>query len=44
LAIDECPVHQLEHELNDSYQFKIFYHTLEFFGLCTNCQLAHASE
>ena len=44
LAIDECPVHQLEHELNDSYQFKIFYHTLEFFGLCTNCQLAHAPE
>ena len=44
LAIDECPVHQLEHELNDSYQFKIFYHTLEFFGLCTNCQLAHAAE
>ena len=44
LAINECPVHQLEHELNDSYQFKIFYHTLEFFGLCTNCQLAHAAE
>jgi Fur family transcriptional regulator, ferric uptake regulator len=44
LAIDECPVHQLEHELNDSYQFKIFYHTLEFFGLCTECQLAHAPE
>ena len=44
LAIDECPVHQLEHELNHSYQFKIFYHTLEFFGLCTQCQLAHAPE
>ena len=44
LPIDECPVHQLEHELNHSYQFKIFYHTLEFFGLCTQCQLAHAPE
>lgn len=38
LPIDECPVHQLEAELNQSYQFKIYYHTLEFFGLCTQCQ------
>jgi Fur family transcriptional regulator, ferric uptake regulator len=38
LPIDECPVHQLETELNQSYQFKIYYHTLEFFGLCTQCQ------
>ncbi|MBD3881545.1 transcriptional repressor [Phormidium tenue FACHB-886] len=44
MPIDECPVHQLEHELNQSYQFKIFYHTLEFFGLCTKCQLAHTPE
>ncbi|MCS6812654.1 MAG: transcriptional repressor [Cyanobacteria bacterium] len=38
IAIQECPVHDLESRLSDSYQFKIFYHTLEFFGLCTQCQ------
>lgn len=43
LPIDQCPVHDLEHQLNQAYKFKIFYHTLEFFGICTSCQLAHAS-
>jgi Fur family transcriptional regulator, ferric uptake regulator len=38
VVIEDCPVHQLEEELNQSYRFKIFYHTLEFFGLCTQCQ------
>jgi Fur family ferric uptake transcriptional regulator len=42
IPIEECPVHDLEDQLHQSYQFKIFYHTLEFFGLCTQCQLAHA--
>lgn len=42
IDIDECPVHSLEHQLQQSHQFKIFYHTLEFFGLCDRCQLAHA--
>ncbi|MGJ3248986.1 MAG: Fur family transcriptional regulator [Elainellaceae cyanobacterium] len=44
IPIDECPVHELEHQLNQSYRFKIFYHTLEFFGLCTECQLAQVSS
>lgn len=39
ILIDECPVHQLERDLQRSHQFKIYYHTLEFFGLCTQCQL-----
>lgn len=39
IPINECPVHELEHQLHQSYQFKIFYHTLEFFGLCDRCQL-----
>ncbi|NJL86623.1 MAG: transcriptional repressor [Leptolyngbyaceae cyanobacterium SM1_1_3] len=43
IAIDECPVHELETHLNQSHQFKIFYHTLEFFGLCPRCQSAAAS-
>jgi Fur family transcriptional regulator, ferric uptake regulator len=38
IPIDACPVHDLEVELNRSYQFKIYYHMLEFFGLCTQCQ------
>ncbi|KPQ32842.1 MAG: Fur family transcriptional regulator [Phormidium sp.] len=37
IPIGECPVHDLEHRLQDKHQFKIFYHTLEFFGLCDTC-------
>jgi len=44
IPINECPVHELENQLHQSYQFKIFYHTLEFFGLCTQCQLIHAGS
>lgn len=40
MPIDECPVHDLEVQLNQSYQFKIYYHMLEFFGLCDRCQQA----
>ncbi|MEO0375825.1 MAG: Fur family transcriptional regulator [Cyanobacteria bacterium P01_A01_bin.17] len=36
---DECPVHDLESQLRASAQFEIYYHTLEFFGLCSPCQL-----
>ncbi|MFN4279356.1 Fur family transcriptional regulator [Thermosynechococcus sp.] len=39
VKIDRCPVQHLETELQESYQFEIFYHTLEFFGLCANCQM-----
>ncbi len=37
--MDECPVHGLENHLTESHRFQIFYHTLEFFGLCSTCQL-----
>jgi Fur family ferric uptake transcriptional regulator len=36
--LDECPVHELEAQLHFSGQFEIYYHTLEFFGLCSSCQ------
>lgn len=36
--IDQCPVHDLEEKLETSHQFKVYYHTLEFFGLCHLCQ------
>ena len=39
ILIDECPVHELETQLHNFHKFKIFYHTLEFFGLCQQCQL-----
>jgi Fur family transcriptional regulator, ferric uptake regulator len=39
VTIDECPVHSLETHLNQSHHFRIFYHTLEFFGLCEKCQV-----
>lgn len=38
IPIHQCPVHELENQLHQSHQFKIFYHTLEFFGLCNQCQ------
>jgi Fur family ferric uptake transcriptional regulator len=44
ITIDECPVHQLESELQDSHQFKIYYHTLEFFGLCDRCSSADNTQ
>lgn len=44
IAINECPVHQLEIQLQDSHQFKIYYHTLEFFGLCDRCSVDSADD
>ncbi|HEY9625007.1 MAG TPA: Fur family transcriptional regulator [Crinalium sp.] len=44
IPIDECPVHDLEIQLHKSYDFKIYYHMLEFFGLCTQCQAADAIQ
>jgi Fur family ferric uptake transcriptional regulator len=42
ITISQCPAHDLEKQLQKVHKFKIFYHTLEFFGLCTQCQLAEA--
>ena len=39
IAINECPVHDFEDKLQQSHKFKIFYHTLEFFGICDGCIL-----
>jgi Fur family transcriptional regulator, ferric uptake regulator len=40
IAINECPVHNLEQQLETSHTFKVYYHTLEFFGLCQKCHSA----
>ncbi len=44
IPIHQCPVHDLEDQLQTAHKFKIFYHTLEFFGLCGKCQLQQAGE
>ncbi|MGF1481914.1 MAG: Fur family transcriptional regulator [Cyanophyceae cyanobacterium] len=35
--IAECPINDLDNRLEKSHQFKVYYHTLEFFGLCQQC-------
>jgi Fur family ferric uptake transcriptional regulator len=35
--LEQCPVRDLEVHLHSSVPFKIYYHTLEFFGLCEPC-------
>jgi Fur family transcriptional regulator, ferric uptake regulator len=44
IPIDECPVEELESRLQALHQFKIYYHTLEFFGVCTNCMPLDLAE
>jgi Fur family transcriptional regulator, ferric uptake regulator len=44
IPISECPVHQLEAELQSTHNFQVFYHTLEFFGVCHNCVDRQAIE
>jgi Fur family transcriptional regulator, ferric uptake regulator len=43
IPVNQCPAHDLEIQLQATHNFKIFYHTLEFFGLCNKCQLEQAS-
>ena len=38
LSLDNCPIEQELIELCQAEKFKVFYHTLEFFGLCHACQ------
>lgn len=44
IPINECPVHNLEEQLQTFHHFKIYYHTLEFFGLCNDCDLIQAQN
>jgi Fur family ferric uptake transcriptional regulator len=38
LPIDCCPIYDLGNQLAKQHTFQIYYHTLEFFGLCNHCQ------
>jgi Fur family transcriptional regulator, ferric uptake regulator len=35
--LDRCPVEELERQLQTTHNFQVYYHTLEFFGLCAEC-------
>ena len=39
IDISRGSLYELETQLHNFHKFKIFYHTLEFFGLCHQCQL-----
>ena len=38
IVIDDCPISGKLDRWFQSQEFKVYYHTLEFFGLCTDCQ------
>jgi len=40
IALEVCPLHALTPTISQKHDFKVYYHTLEFFGLCRDCQLA----
>ena len=37
IPLNFCPIKELEGQIYQSLPFKIFYHTLEFYGLCPLC-------
>ncbi|MGD1901339.1 MAG: Fur family transcriptional regulator [Geitlerinemataceae cyanobacterium] len=44
VPLDRCPVRDLEQQLQQSHQFEVFYHTLEFFGRCKCCSAAASQD
>lgn len=48
VPVEDCPVQSLEEKLGQklgqSSHFQIFYHTLEFFGLCEPCAVPSEAE
>lgn len=38
IIIEECPLHEIEAQLEKSTGFKIMSHSFEFSGLCKDCQ------
>lgn len=38
IPLEMCPVRDITGYLQQTASFKIYYHTLEFFGLCDPCQ------
>ncbi len=40
-ALDHCPIHGLSISTEETSGFKMLFHTLEFFGICSECQQNH---
>ncbi len=38
IVLADCPISEKLESLFQSQEFKVYYHTLEFFGLCSDCQ------
>lgn len=38
VKLENCPLAAVAQELQTTHQFKIYYHTLDFFGVCPDCQ------
>lgn len=38
IALNDCPIDEQLHQWCESQNFTVYYHTLEFFGLCDRCQ------
>jgi Fur family ferric uptake transcriptional regulator len=38
VPVDTCPVKELEVQIQGASSFRIYYHTLEFFGVCEGCE------
>ncbi len=43
-VMDKCPLHDLEHKVSTDADFKVYYHTLEFYGLCGTCQQSEKGD
>ncbi len=40
-TLDHCPLHGLTMSNAEQSDFKLLFHTLEFFGICSKCQQKH---
>ena len=40
-TLDRCPIHGLSISTEEQSGFKMLFHTLEFFGICSECQQNH---
>lgn len=38
VPVETCPVQELAAQLQGTSSFRIYYHTLEFFGVCGGCE------
>jgi Fur family ferric uptake transcriptional regulator len=40
IHLEKCPVHSFEKDLKDTYGFQMKHHSLDFYGVCGECQKA----